>query len=372
MAIEVRSGGNPGAPLVASYAGGKGKERNKFSMAQAQTQARINENERNRRFSKNLEESRRDDAITDAETNRRFTLERDQSRFDQKQFSSQQDYERALERDQLNFDQKQFLSQQDYERAFERDQLNLLNRMKMDQFGSQLKRDDIVFEMDQTQRAEFNNLSKNYAAAVASGDFTEDELKVIRKETQQKQMGLQPTPRVKEPPQFAHGHSVGDEYVAKDGIPRVIDASGVPRVPSGWKPPESTGQISVSDISKTYRDVYNEMAEMSDDGKPADPKAVADEARNRLNFIKEFLKSFDPSAETDSGGAVPNVPGPGSLPPHTFDNYMKPGMESIGGAPAQAPGDEWALPGQSDIPAPTATPSQPADKAPDANKWKIN
>lgn len=254
----------------------------------------------------------------------------------------------GLRRNQVADDQMQALgrqkameSQQDF--TMQRDQKNFENTMDSEMLRSDMRREDLTYELDATQRAEYNKLSKAYDAAAASGDFTPEELTVMRKEIGQKQMGLQPMPRIKEPPQFGHGMYAGQEYKGADGIPRVIDQNGIPRVPAGWKPPDAgtTGQVDF----KQYADELNRVVQShSEDETLPSMAAMRQEAQDNIKAFQSFVNPTPPPV---SGEAIPNVPGPGSLPPGPFDNYMQPGMESIGGSPVQPT-----------LPAPTAEPAK--------------
>ena len=103
--------------------------------------------------------------------------------------------------------------------------------------GQLRKHEDIEFALSAKQRDEYNKLSDAYDDAVASGDYSEEELAEIRDQVTAKRMGIKPQPRIKKQSQWPAGQDVGETWATVDGatltrdnkgnVKKLKDASGV-------------------------------------------------------------------------------------------------------------------------------------------------
>ena len=148
------------------------------------------------------------------------------------------------------------------------------------------------------QREEVNALADAYDAAVASGEYSEDELKDIRDQMQAKRLGIKPQPRMKQKTPFVTGQGVGDTWTSDTGVLLTRDDKGNVK-----KLGEAAGQPTVSDITSLYAQAYKTL---SPDGLTTpDPKDVEDYVKGALELHKKAMAGFE---EAPVAPAVPAGP----------------------------------------------------------------
>ncbi len=76
------------------------------------------------------------------------------------------------------------------------------------------------------QRAEFNLLSEELVAAEQSGDFTEEELRDLRRQVRTRQLGIEPVPIMKEKSPYPQGQGVGQSWSLDNGVVVTRDDKG--------------------------------------------------------------------------------------------------------------------------------------------------
>jgi hypothetical protein len=90
------------------------------------------------------------------------------------------------------------------------------------ELAQQRQQENIDYTYSAQQRAEFNKLAEAGSQAAASGDFTPDELKDIRREIIAKQAGIQPLPRMSKASAYPTDRGPGQSWVADDGTGTVL------------------------------------------------------------------------------------------------------------------------------------------------------
>jgi hypothetical protein len=209
MAIVVKSGGNPAPALVGAYGAGIGKRQAEDARQQAQLAA-AEEAQR-----KSLEAQQREAAL-----GREFTLERDEA-----------GQERSLETMRLGADLR--------EGAADADQLR--------------RREDVDYAYTTQQRQEFDDAARSYDEAVNSGEFSEDELKEIKRQVLAKQNKIAPLPTLKKESPYTEGQGVGQVWQAPDspGVTLTRDKEG--NVKKLYE--SGGGAPSVDDVAKLAKTV---------------------------------------------------------------------------------------------------------------------
>ena len=195
MAITVKHGGNPGSTIIAAATAGQAKRNQRVLEKQAQA-AEV----------RNAQKRRLAHQANQASLNRAFQ-------------EKQSELNRDSREKQLNAD-RQFrsnLADKSHGQALERADNNALNQMRSNELEHLRDREDTVFELSANQRDEFNKLSDAYEDAVASGDFTQEELADVRREIITKQAGIEPVARVKKKSPWPKGQGVGETWESSDG-----------------------------------------------------------------------------------------------------------------------------------------------------------
>jgi len=232
MAINVKSGGGTGASLVASFAGGRGKERNKAQLAGAQVSARSYNLERDRIFRKNRDELARENYLDDKKVV-------SEDKYDPRAFPFRKNKVVESEPDSNKVVDNSELIKNDSAPSDEQIKNNL--DIERDQTQSDIGRiEDVDFStFTDEMRTEWDRLSGIYGKAVKSGDYNGGELQTLKKQLREHQLGVMNNlPKApKEEPEFSE-KTLDKKIVWKNGVPYVENDKGVIEVVKGFKPPE--------------------------------------------------------------------------------------------------------------------------------------
>ena len=227
MAIVVKHQGNPGIDAVAAYGGGNGKRRaqDRSQASSAMTQEMLQSHAMAQRsHDMQVANAARADAIKPRAENGAAAAGGnvnpqgiDASAVDPpvaaglgtQKAANMPDYAKA-QMDKNEYDYKQNM-----------------DRKKFD------------YQLTAKQKAEFDGYNEAYENARLSGDFTEDELKEIRRQAVAKQAGIQPLPRPQEQEATPWADAqkrmfvdpdTGDKgYIDKDGIPQFYKKETTPK-----------------------------------------------------------------------------------------------------------------------------------------------
>jgi len=187
---------------------------------------------------------------------------------------------------------------------------------------------EITKEYSSKQRQEYNSLMDAYDEAVASGNYTEDELVEIKRRVDAKRMGIEPLDRMKKPvatpeqlfqQQTYRDPESGALIGFKDGIPfKLADA------------PSAEGEFDDRALTKEYRDMRKTL--MEDSGVAPSPQAVAKavakkreaEARG-VEILKAVLSGDTENVPPD----MPEIPKAGATPADwkRYEEEIKPVRE---------------------------------------------
>jgi hypothetical protein len=254
MAIVVKHGGNPAPALVGAYGAGIGKRQAEDARQQAQLAAAEEAQRRS------LEAQQREAAL-----GREFTLGRDEA-----------GQERSLETMRLSADLR--------EGSAEADQLR--------------RREDVEWGYSTKQRQEFEDMARSYDEAVNSGEFSEDELKEVKRQVIAKQAGITPLPKLKKESPYPQGQDVGQVWQAPDspGVTLTRDKEG--NVKKLYE--SGGGAPSVADVAKIAQTVTESLTTVvNDERKPPKPEDV----EAGVKRILEMHKRLTGGATAAEGGA---------------------------------------------------------------------
>lgn len=190
MAIEVKHGADPAALAAVGMGAGQGATRTRIRSAMlSATEQRIRE-ERAREFSAEQSQIGREFSAEQSQISRDFSAE-------QSQIGREHQSDMLQSRMQYPATENRFTAQ---------------------------------------QKAEFDRLNESYEEARRSGDFSEDELKELRRQIIAKQAGIKPLPTLedgsKDPWTLAQARIFTDPgtgrqgYLDKDGVPQFYDSEG--------------------------------------------------------------------------------------------------------------------------------------------------
>jgi hypothetical protein len=262
MAIVVKHGGNPAPALVGAYGAGIGKRQAEDARQQAQLAA-AEEAQR-----KSLEAQQREAAL-----NREFTLGRDEA-----------GQERSLETMRLSADLR--------EGSADADQLR--------------RREDVEYAYNARQRQEFDANARAYDEAVNSGEFSDDELKEVKRQVLAKQAGIKPLPKLKKESPYPDGQDVGQVWQAPDspGVTLTRDNDG--NVKKLYE--SGGGAPSVADVAKIAQTVTESLT--TEDAKGGKKSPTPEEIEAGVKRILEMHKRLTGGATTaaDGAGAEPPIP----------------------------------------------------------------
>lgn len=184
----------------------------------------------------------------------------------------------------------------------------------------QTDRDERLWdELSERQRQQINDQADAYDDAVASGEYTEDELADIKRQMDAKRIGIasQSMPRAKPPSKWQPGQQPGDVWTTEDGTKLTRDDKG------NVKP------LPVSQREKGVADVYKSALERATNLE----SGVID--FNKVNEIVENFKKISGEAESSSGATdalKKDAPKPENLPTYSpaQAKELKPGTRFMG------------------------------------------
>jgi hypothetical protein len=255
MAIRVAHGTNIAPQLAASF--GAGQERRRLEDSRDALRRIDSRKERQFRANQNL-------------TN---IIARQQEQRNRRNFTIQQN---ELERER-------FLSDRTFEDLREDEAADVERRLAQEER-------DFDFVYSDKQREEYNQLTDAYDEAVASGEFSQDELAELKARTIQKQDAIQPQRRLKKRSRFDPGQDIGDVWRTDSGTLLTRDEKGnIKKLEDPKKVP------TVKDITSLYQQAYNTLDK--GDGTAIDRSAVKD-------FVKDALKLHQEIVNETSGSDV--------------------------------------------------------------------
>lgn len=161
------------------------------------------------------------------------------------------------------------------------------------------------------QKNEFDRLNQTYEDARASGDFTEDELKELRRQIVAKQAGIQPLPSLKDAPknpwETAHSRMFTDPETGRRGY---LDRDDVPQ----FFKDETSGSSSAPDPDKFFKRLESarrQLTKMVPDGNggmvekpPTNEEAIA-LIRQEDAAMKSYYDGSAPTAAPPPPGEDP-------------------------------------------------------------------
>lgn len=165
------------------------------------------------------------------------------------------------------------------------------------------------FKFTSQQKSEFDRLNESYEEARRSGDFSEDELKELRRQIIAKQAGIKPLPTLEDEPQdtweTANSRMFTDPETGRRGY---IDKDGVPQF---YK---DEGAFDKQEFLKRYETVKKDLTKPKFK-KDVDGKMIEDgEEIPDANTILKALQEQDKAMELYKQGASTD-PGAGDAAP---------------------------------------------------------
>jgi hypothetical protein len=150
------------------------------------------------------------------------------------------------------------------------------------------------FKFTSQQKSEFDRLNESYEEARRSGDFSEDELKELRRQIIAKQAGIKPLPTLedgsKDPWTLAQARIFTDPgtgrqgYLDKDGVPQFYDK-------------ESEGGANRQEFLKRYETVKKDLTKpkykKDTDGKMIEDGEEVPDAATILKALQEQDKAWE-------------------------------------------------------------------------------
>jgi hypothetical protein len=254
MAIVVKHGGNPAPALVGAYGAGIGKRQAEEARQQAQLAAAEEAQRRN------LEAQQREAAL-----GREFTLGRDEA-----------GQERSLQTMRLSADLR--------EGSAEAEQLR--------------RREDVEWGYSARQRQEFEDMARSYDEAVNSGEFSEDELKEVKRQVIAKQAGITPLPKLTQ-------KQITPEERLKTSTTTLPDGAVIGFKPDGtpFRLLESPAIKQAESMNKDMEDALaqatEELNEASSKGDGARPSS-----EDKLTRAEEIFKEKQAFRKRLTGGAT--------------------------------------------------------------------
>lgn len=208
------------------------------------------------------------------------------------------------------------------------------------------------------QRAEFNRLSEALVRAEQSGDFTPDEMKELRRQVTEAQLGIKPVKVMEKEPAFPEGQNIGQYWNLDDGTVVTRDNKGnVKKVTDGAK----ADGVSQSELfDKAYSIAKGEAAET---GKPVD--------MNRVKTLMKEIGGVLSGNSADGGGGESEIPFSFAEQLFGFSDIIDGGekLDLSGGAePPAIPKADTSKKNWDGIVSRDGT---PADKNDPAKKWRV-
>lgn len=276
MPIVIKHSGNVAPALMGAFGGGKGRRQ----AEDARQAAAIAANARQAQEQRNLAERQ-------AMLQRRFASREAAAARQFRRDENDTAYQRQLELIGIQSEGQEAAAEADLGRA-----------LREKTFDSELRRDDINFEYTAKQRAEFDRISSAYDDAVASGEFTADELREVRRQVSAKLAGIEPLPRLKQLSPWPKGQDVGETWQSSDGrFLLTRDAEG-----KVSKLADTNRQPTVSDVATLYKQGFDSLKTVDADGNETAPSPEDLDA-----FVERAIKlhrrltggpAYDPKADT--------------------------------------------------------------------------
>ena len=195
MAIVVKHSGNAAPTLVGAYGAGQGKRQAEDAKQMLDIASRAEEAAKQRWF-----------AWQQAEAQRSF--QRRESRVARRHDALQREIDRGWRSDEAALAD---------ERATERMRLRHELREGMADSDQMRRRDDIEWNYSTKQRQDFQRTFDALAAAQADKEFTDDEMKELRRQAYSKLAGVGPLPSIRERSPYPEGQGIGQTWTSDDG-----------------------------------------------------------------------------------------------------------------------------------------------------------
>ena len=183
------------------------------------------------------------------------------------------------------------------------------------------------------QREEVNALADAYDAAVASGEYSEDELKDIRDQMQAKRLGIKPQPRMKQKTPFVTGQGIGDTWTSDTGVLLTRDDKGNVKKLGDAPAAKEKLQPTVKDVASLYQQGFNALTD--EEGVAPSPERIEEFVRTALELHKKITEETPeapvtqppPAGSTSQETLISHVVSP---PKSTID-YSKLSEEELSG-----------------------------------------
>lgn len=206
MAIVVKHSGNAAPTLVGAYGAGQGKRQAEDAKQMLDIASRAEEAAKQRRFAWQQAEAQRSFQRRESRMARRHdALQREIDRGWRSDEAALAD-ERATERMRLGHE---FGVEDMYTQADLREGMAVSDQMR--------RRDDIEWNYSTKQRQDFQRTFDALAEAQASNDFTDDEMKELRRQAYSKLAGVGPLPSIRERSPYPEGQGIGQTWTSDVG-----------------------------------------------------------------------------------------------------------------------------------------------------------